>query len=253
MVSGLLNQDGRLAFEVSGLGSDSAPMALTGDGRVLLAATSRGSIISVGWPRNPAASNGSLPSAGFTTAGNLADPTQQRQTAQGMASSVGEAAGHAGKHHRLHVQIDLGDVEGTAGSLAGGNLPGAGGSHAGGSPSSPCARASMYGSTVGTPTAGSKEGSSRMSVFNKSKLQPLQLQDLLDPDTPSGSPSGMGWSAAASPALHCASTASAAGTGAGTGAAVAGCGAGMMEHRLHAARITAVRVLHTAGAVFSAR
>eukprot|EP00775_Hariotina_reticulata_P011301 gene11301-11451_t len=248
-------QDGRLAFEVSGLGCDSSPMALTGDGRVLLAATSRGSIISVGWPKDPASSEQLLPSVGFNTAaaGNVADPNQQRQMAEDQAPPAVEAAAHAGKHNRLRVHIELGEVDGAASSMAGGKVPGATGFCGAGSPGSPCARASMYGSAAGTPTSSSKAGSTRMSAFNKGKLQHLQLPELLATDASMpGSPCGIGWSAAGSPITQSAFTASAAGVGASSGAAAAGCGTGMMEHRLHGARVTAMKILHTAGAVFSA-
>ncbi|KAF6260716.1 hypothetical protein COO60DRAFT_1637364 [Scenedesmus sp. NREL 46B-D3] len=48
-------QDGQLAYELTGLGNDASPLAVTGDGRVVLACTNRGSIISIAWPKDPAA------------------------------------------------------------------------------------------------------------------------------------------------------------------------------------------------------
>lgn len=45
-------QDGHVVFEASCLGSGAEPIALVGNGRVLLAATAHGSIMTVAWPTN---------------------------------------------------------------------------------------------------------------------------------------------------------------------------------------------------------
>lgn len=59
-------QGGKLEFEMSGLGQDFAPVAVAGDGRVALAATGRGSVLAMGWPRE-------LPLAGGATSIDVRD------------------------------------------------------------------------------------------------------------------------------------------------------------------------------------
>lgn len=185
-------------YEASGLGQDCCPIAMTGDGRVVLAATSTGSIVSIGWPQHPqppAAANqlleDDLDFDSILSFSGAARPS--------MASPVAKLGGG---FKNLSVQVG-------AGSSA-------------------------------SPRDHSNKSTPRM-----------QLQGLVGAQSPAQSAQGQGSSkagAAATPAGGAQQHAQSIG-----GADGSGLGPGWHEYRLHATGITAIKVLHNAGIMFTAR
>jgi hypothetical protein len=214
-------QDGRLVYEASGLAQDCCPLAMTGDGRVALAATSTGSIISIGWPQRPEPS-GTSPSGttdlvdadGFLSFSGAAQLTPASPRVSSPSSKL-----RPGAYQHLSVHV------GAASSGL-----------------SPRDRATKTTDSAITP---------RMQVH-----------------AAGGAAHGHTGAAAG----HAGSKAAAAAAGApgahghvsrpGTGASSVPSGAddssspvgpGRHEYRLHAGRITAVKILHHAGILFTAR
>jgi len=86
--------DGALVHEVSGLGREFAPVAETAGGRVMLAATGRGSLISVSWPK-PAAGGDSSWDA---TADSAASKSGGKTGSRGWSSRTGGDADYLAHH-----------------------------------------------------------------------------------------------------------------------------------------------------------
>ncbi|WIA33170.1 hypothetical protein OEZ86_006317 [Tetradesmus obliquus] len=264
-------QDGQLAYELAGLGNDASPMAITGDGRVVLACTNRGSIISIAWPKDPeaagrrqqeeqqqsrAASNGAV----------LADTAAGMEDAHG---AVGSHAAQAMKH--LSVQVGSGPLLSprASGYAAAAKTPGSTLSAR-----TPHTAKTPHGAAASARTPGSWRAANSPSFAaanhhpGSDPQQPhqhhQQLQVVLDaPGTPADSADAYSELASPGPLLpgplsHAPASPSrssrawpAAEEGAAAAAVTPGHGR-MKEYRLHSSRITAIKVLHTAGVVFTA-
>lgn len=175
---------------------------MTGDGRVVLAATSTGSIISIGWPQHPeppAAAN-QYPEDDLDFDGMLSFSGAARPSA---ASPVGKLGG--GGLHNLSVQVG-----------AGSNL---------------------------SPRDHSNRSTHRMQLQGAAGVQSPGRHAQQQQGPGKASPS-----AAGGVCLPGAKPGSAHG-----GSGAEGLGPGRHEYRLHASRITAIKVLHNAGIMFTAR
>jgi len=203
-------QGGQLVYEASGLAQDCCPMALTGDGRVVLAATSTGSVISIGWPKHPEEDSqhhqGDVTDLGFGSISGAAQPAS--------VPRINKVALHAaGAYRHLSVQVDA----------AGGSSPRDTNSKSGSStPRGPATGAAAL--PVPGP-AGTKSG-----VAGRNKGSVLQ-QPQARPGTSSSSDQEQGPADGGSHALA----------------------PGRHEYRLHTTRVTAMKVLHHAGIMFTAR
>uniref|UniRef100_A0A383W626 Uncharacterized protein n=1 Tax=Tetradesmus obliquus TaxID=3088 RepID=A0A383W626_TETOB len=265
-------QDGQLAYELAGLGNDASPMAITGDGRVVLACTNTGSIISIAWPKDPeaagrrqqeeqqqsrAASNGAV----------LAD------TAAGMEDAHGAAGSHAAQAMKhLSVQVGSGPLLSPRASgyaAAAAKTPGSTLSAR-----TPHTAKTPHGAAASARTPGSWRAANSPSFAaanhhpGSDPQQPhqhhQQLQVVLDaPGTPADSADAYSELTSPGPlspgplshAPASPSRSSRAWPAAEEGAAAAAVTPGhgrMKEYRLHSSRITAIKVLHTAGVVFTA-
>lgn len=199
--------------EVSGLAQDCCPMAMTGDGRVALAATSSGSVISIGWPRHPEAP---APTAADQLLPGDADGFDGLLSFSGASpvrpapASPGARQGPAQYKH-LSVQVGLASALSPRdhNAASGASTPGTAAAEAG----------------VHTPARASAPGQASALT------------------TPQGY----------TPAAAAAAARRGANDGQGPSAAEGRLGAGWHEYRLHAARITAVKILHHAGIMFTAR
>eukprot|EP00879_Flechtneria_rotunda_P002831 GHRR01003044.1.p1 GENE.GHRR01003044.1~~GHRR01003044.1.p1 ORF type:complete len:947 (+),score=451.86 GHRR01003044.1:130-2841(+) len=219
-------QGGQLKYEISGLGHDASPMALTGDGRVLLVATSKGSVISVGWPKDP------------EEAGHHRTPQLKKLAQQQQQQYNGPASPVMRKQGNLSVQVGaaLGSPTGESNSAV-----------APGGMARPAARGRQ---SPRTPFGDSADS----AAHQQQQRGPIDSIDPTRPVTPT-SPPKAGTGPPGSPGAG-----SFASSGVSDGAATAGCGAvggeasvpGMKEYRLHGARITAIKVLHSAGVMFTA-
>jgi hypothetical protein len=184
-------------YEASGLSQDCCPIALTGDGRVVLAATGTGSVVSIGWPQHP------IPPAAAN-----------------------------------QLQEDDLDFDGIL-SFSGAARPSA---------PSPVAKLSRGFKNLSVQVGAGSSGSPR-DHSNKSTPR-MQLQGPVAACSPARSAQVQD-SSKASPAAavgaqqHAPSCAGGGGT--------SGLGLGRHEYRLHATRITAIKVLHNAGIMFTAR
>lgn len=192
-------QDGQLVYEAAGLAQDCCPIAMTGDGRVALAATSSGSVISIGWPRHPEVSAAARADAdpgdadfdGMLSFSGAARP--------GLASPGASKPG-AAQYKHLFVQV------GAANAL------------------SPRDRHA---------TSGDSAPRNAACVGMHSPARVAQGQAGSSHAAPKGSMAGSG-------------------DNSGQGAE-GGLGPGWHEYRLHVGRITAIKVLHHAGIMFTAR
>jgi hypothetical protein len=191
-------QGGQLVYEATGLPADCCPIAMTGDGRVVLAATSTGSIISLGWPQHPEPPAAAaqfdeedldFDGLGLSFSGAARSP--------GAPQAVGGRLGSGPGFKNLSVQV---------GSAAAGASPR---NHSG--KSTP--RVQLQG-------AG--------GVHSPGQAQAAQAAQ------------GQSSTPAAPKAGH---------RGADCGAS----GSGRHEYQLHATRITAIKILHHAGIMFTAR
>lgn len=203
-----------MAYEASGLAQDCCPMALTGDGRVVLAATSSGSVISIGCPKHPEEDSqhhqGDVTDLGFGSISGAAGAAQPASVPP--INKLGLHA--AGAYRHLSVQVD---------AAGGGASPRDTNSKSGSStPRGPAA--GVAGVSVPGP-AGSKGG-----VAGGNKGSVLQ-QPQARPGTSSSSDQEQGPADGGSHALS----------------------PGRHEYRLHTARVTAMKVLHHAGIMFTAR
>lgn len=206
-------QDGRLVYEASGLAQDCCPLAMTGDGRVALAATSIGSIVSIGWPQHPEGSaaagdvvtdlvdaDGFLSFSGaaqFTPASpQVSSPVSKLRPGayQHLSIHVGAASSALSPRDRPAKPSDSATTPRMQAHAAGGAVHGAAAGHAGGKAAAAGAHGHLSRPGTGSSSAptGYADGSSAL---------------------------GPGW--------H--------------------------EYRLHAERITAVKILHHAGILFTAR
>lgn len=265
-------QDGQLAYELAGLGNDASPMAITGDGRVVLACTNRGSIISIAWPKDPeaagrrqqeeqqqsrAASNGAMPA---DTAAGMED----------VHAAAGSHAAQAMKH--LSVQVGSGPLLSprASGYAAAAKTPGSSLSAR-----TPHTAKTPHGAAASARTPGSWRAANSPSFAaathhpgsdpQQRQHHQQQLHVVLDtPGTPADQANA--YSELTSPGplspgplSHPPASPSrsirawpAAEEGAAAAAVTPGHGR-MKEYRLHSSRITAIKVLHTAGVVFTAR
>jgi hypothetical protein len=225
----------------------------------VLASTNRGSIISIAWPKDPEA------------AGRKQQEQQQgaansssllANTAAGVQDDVCSAGGHAGqlmKH--LSVQVGAGPLLSprssaltpaakTPGSALSARTP-----HTAKTPHGAAAARTPGSRRVNNTTASSMDGAQ----------QQQQLQVVLD-GSGTAADSSDTYSVPASPgpmspgpfspapiSPNRSSRAWPAAEGAPAAAAVASRHGRMKEYRLHSSRITAIKVLHTAGVVFTAR
>jgi hypothetical protein len=204
-------------YEASGLAQDCCPLAMTGDGRVALAATSAGSIVSIGWPQHPEASAAAVDVAtdivdadGFLSFSGAAQFTPASPQ---VSSPAGKLRQGAYQHLSVHV--------GAASSAL-----------------SPRDRATKPNETPATP-----------------RMQKHAVGGVVH--GAAGAPAGhAGSKAAAAAGAH--GHVSRPGTGASSVQSVdadssSPLGPGWHEYRLHAGRITAVKILHHAGILFTAR
>lgn len=207
-------QDGQLVYEAAGLPSDCCPIAMTGDGRVVLAATCAGAVISLGWPKHPGAAADSAASTApddaydgmdFSLSGCTPKPPYLGGT---PGSPGGLKLQAAGAYKHLSVQVDA--ASSSVSPRGGANSSS---KSAGSTPSNSNTQA-------GTPDAQGR------GVHGKGAGQ-----------SHGKSSSGCGGSS---------------GTACG-GADSKGALQGRHEYRLHASRITAIKVLHHAGVMFTAR
>lgn len=221
-------------FEVAGLGTDASPMALTGDGRVLLAGTNRGSVISIPWPKDPEGVGQQQQqlreAAGLAAAsqqdyvqGFLLDDARSPPMPSGPHAYV-----HAGLMKHLSVQVETGGAVSPRSSAM---TPG---SAAGKTPGTvPAARTPQSTKTPHGHNAGRTSATSSPSHAHNGQQQGLsgahqEQQHQQDAALQSDDVS--------------------AGSNAATQSHQ-----GFKEYRLHAARITAIKVLHTSGLMFTAR
>lgn len=192
-------QGGQLVYEATGLPPDCCPMAMTGDGRVVLAATSTGSVISLGWPQHPeppaAAAQFDEQDLDFEGVGLSFSGAARPRGAPAAGGRVGSGAGFK----NLSVQV---------------------------------------GSAATSPSPRSHSGKSTPRV---------QLQGAVGVHSPQAQ-AAQGQGPSSSPAAPKASRHGAAG-GADCGSSVPG----RHEYQLHATRITAIKILHHAGILFTAR
>eukprot|EP00878_Enallax_costatus_P010135 GHUV01010580.1.p1 GENE.GHUV01010580.1~~GHUV01010580.1.p1 ORF type:complete len:1050 (+),score=361.27 GHUV01010580.1:412-3561(+) len=238
-------QDGHLAFEVAGLGHDASPMALTGDGRVLLAGTSRGSVISIPWPKDPQAAGeqqqqmralGAADAAADGLAGFGAAGQQQQDHNQGIllddAAGQGQSAAaqhaqmHAGLLKHLSVQVEAGGMLSPRSSVI---TPGSAATAK--TPSS--ALAARTPQTAKTPLGAKAPGRPSTAAHMPGAVPAVT-------GTP-GSASGNQQDAASQPGASRVGDDSTPGSH-----------QGFKEYRLHAARITAMKMLHSSGVLFTA-
>ncbi|KAF8067333.1 CFAP57 [Scenedesmus sp. PABB004] len=97
-------QGGQLMYELSGLGSnDSSPVALTAAGRVVLAATARGGVLSVPWPRDAEAAGEAQRDARRSAAADAAAPPCPAALAAPGAREFGLHAGPVTHLKVLHA------------------------------------------------------------------------------------------------------------------------------------------------------
>jgi len=264
-----------MAYEVSGSWQRLLPDGLErGDGRVLLAATSRGSIVSVAWPKDPtAAGQPQQPLSGAprtTDAAGMPVVQPQPQLQVQPQAAGGRPRGHMweeGQTLRGPVsQCRLlawgltwpcrwapGPPESHAATAAGLKSPGLGRPSSAGHPRIPCrTHLALWGLPLPphhppllvTAAAAGRQNLAAscsnstcfwttMGLVRGPRLAPAG-RVLQTPGLPAGGWCGGCWCG-----------------GAGSAAAVAGGGPGMKEYRLHASRITAMKVLHSAGVVFT--
>lgn len=312
-------QDGCLAYELTGLGNDTSPMAVTGDGRVVLACTNRGSVVSIAWPKDPEAagqkqreqqqllqpqqqqqqqsmggfagllqqSDPFLVHAGNGAAYPLSPGSQAATPAAtaGSSTAPSAAAVHAGflKHLSIQVGTGTGPLASPKGSAV---TPGCAGMPAAKTPGSAVPTSNPHTaktshSAASPPGSAYLLGSIRLadsltngdkSYAGRSTSSPsYHQQQQLGLDTPATLNDG--WTAPSSPgpmfpgsftpgpmspgplspgADRDGSRAWQGADGSG-GATTHRRWSGLKEFRLHSSRITAIKVLHTAGVVFTAR
>jgi hypothetical protein len=184
-------QDGQLVYETSGLAQDCC-MAMTADGRVVLAATSSGSVISIGWPRHPEAP---AAAADADADADFDGMLSFSGAARPAPASPGAKASPAQYKH-LSVQVGAGSAL------------------------SPRDRNAKSGDS--TPRTAGVHSPERGAHGQASS-----------PAVPKGSIPGAGENSGQ--------------------AAEGSLGPGWHEYRLHAGRITAIKILHHAGIMFTAR
>lgn len=233
-------QGGQLVYEVSGLGNDASPMALTADGRVLLAGTSRGSVISIPWPKDPAAAGqqqlqAARGDAGAQSMGGFA--AMQADNMQGSKHSnvVGTAAPinaqqqnlHAGLLKHLTVQVE----SGSSGF------------------SSPRGSAIVSDSKTPKMPADSLSAKSPRACKTPHSARTPSKQ-AASTDSPPLSSFGQQQQQQGQSGVEQRPSQAIAN---GEGGDAAGSHQGFKEYRMHSARITAIKVLHTAGVMFTAR
>lgn len=177
-------------YEASGLAQDCCPMAMTGDGRVCLAATSTGSVISIGWPRHPEA-----PAADADADADFDGMLSFSGAARPAPASPGAKPGPMQYKH-LSVQVGAGSAL------------------------SPKDRNAKSGDS--TPRTAGVHIPARGAHGQASS-----------PAVPKGSMPGAGENSGQ--------------------AAEGSLGPGSHDYKLHAGRITAIKILHHAGIMFTAR
>lgn len=174
-------QEGQLVYEASGLPHDCCPIAMTGDGRVVLAATSSGSITSIGWPKQPELSTDAGEHSGVP-ADDLSSTAGAVKAAQAPPPPVKlDLHGAGAAFKQLSVQVDAANTH-----------------------------QSPRGSSI---QSGSSTARQRAADPNGRAAQPQA--------------SNTGTEGNRGPGRH--------------------------EYRLHASRITAIKILHHAGVMFTAR
>jgi hypothetical protein len=264
-------QDGQLAYELAGLGNDASPMAITGDGRVVLACTNRGSIISIAWPKDPEAAGRRQQEEQQQSRTVSSNSMLAADPAVGIEDATADTSGHAGQAMRhLSVQIGAGPLlsPGSSGLTTAAKTPGSALSartpHTAKTPHRAAAAARTPGSCRALSSP-SLAAANNASTDPQQPQQHQQLQVVLEsPGTPTDSsdaysvPTSPG-PMSPGPLSHgpaSPSRSSRAWPAADQGNAAAAVTPGhvtMKEYRLHSSRITAIKVLHTAGVVFTAR
>jgi hypothetical protein len=174
-------QRGQVMYECAGLAHECCDIALAAGGRVVLAATGTGSVVSIGWPQDPAAADAASDEQELSLPGSRGGTPRSSAAASTPPGAL------------RHLTVQVGDAAGTAAGASPSPRSAAGTPHAAGRAAVAGASASGAAATL----SGARLGANLRAV--------LQLQP--------------GW----------------------------------QEHKLHGGRITAMKVLHGAGVLFTAR
>lgn len=182
---------------------------MTGDGRVVLAATSTGSVLSIGWPQHPELGVASPTSATVQSDNNFSMPGSSKAAPASPDGKLALPLATAYKHLSVHIEgainvsscgtsINSGSSTTRSHADLQGSSPGA--THPSAHPKGKSAHGAAGKSSVTTTQGVASNHGSRVEKVNGDSLNE-----------------------------------------------------GRHEYRLHAARITAIKILHHAGVMFTAR